>query len=93
MKPKDNKQAETAVESEPEVKQQERLPDEDRHLLELAVLNKKLALSQAEKALAENNAADQAYKYLVLQLYMKHGMNVTDGFDEHGNIHRNVKGK
>ncbi len=89
MKQKD--QVKEVVETE--TKPVECLPDEDKRALETATLNKKLALSQAEKALAENNVADISYKYLILQLYMKHGLTVADGIDEAGNIHRNAKGK
>lgn len=70
---------------------QERISDEDRHVLEMSKMNRKLALAQAEKALAENNAAEQAFKYLVLQLYMKYSLSGNDAIDENGFVHRNAK--
>ena len=69
--------------------QPEGLSVEDKHALELAKMNRKLALAQAEKALAENNGAENAFKYLVLQLYMKYGLNEADAIDENGVFHRN----
>lgn len=74
----------------PAVPTQEMLTDQDKVNLELAKMNRKLALAQAEKALAENNAAELSYKYIILQMYMKYGMTSEDALDEQGNIHRGV---
>lgn len=68
--------------------QSEVLSSEDKHVLEMAKMNRKLALASAEKALAENNSAELSYKYVVLQLYMKYGLSEADAIDEQGNILR-----
>lgn len=72
---------------------QETLLPEDKQVLEKAKLQRQLAVKEAEKALAENNAAELQYKYLILQLYMKYGMTALDALDEQGNIHRNYQQK
>ncbi len=69
---------------------QERMQDQDFQAFEMGKLTAKVALKEAEKALAENKAAELAYKYLVLQLAMKYGLTAADGFDDQGNIHRGV---
>lgn len=70
---------------------QEALSEHDKMVLEVAKMNRKLALANAEKALAQNNEAESTYKYLLLQLYMKYGMNTeTDALDEQSNILRNA---
>lgn len=66
----------------------EQLDAQDRHTLEMAKMNRKLALAAAEKALAENNSAEISYKYVVLQLYMKYGLTEADAIDEQGFVHR-----
>lgn len=71
----------------------EQLVPEDRHALEIAKMNRKLALSAAEKALAENNAAEISYKYVVLQLYMKYGLTEADAIDEQGFVLRGANSK
>lgn len=63
-----------------------RLADVDRMALELAKSNRKTALAQAEKALAQNETAELAYKYIVLQLYMKYGLTESDAISENGEI-------
>lgn len=66
------------------------LSEADKGALEMAKMNRKVALLSAEKALAENNASEMSYKYLVLQLFQKYGLTAADAIDEQGNIHRNV---
>lgn len=67
----------------------EKLSESDFNKLEMAKMNKRVALANAEKALAENNAAELAYKYVILELYYKYGLAAaTDALDEQGNIHR-----
>ena len=68
----------------------EKLSESDVNRLELAKMNKRVALANAEKALAENNSAELAYKYTVLELYMKYGLTAADALDEQGNVHRGV---
>jgi hypothetical protein len=74
--------------SEQDKKTVDKLLDSDRMLIELAKANKKLALANAEKALAQNETADVNYKYMVLQLYMKYNLSAQDTIDELGNIVR-----
>jgi hypothetical protein len=56
--------------------------------LELAKANRKVALAQAEKALAQNETAELGYKYVVLQLYMKYGLTELDAINENGLVVR-----
>ena len=63
-----------------------KLAEIDRMALELAKSNKKTALANAEKALAQNETAYLAYKYVVLQLYMKYGLTEVDAITESGEI-------
>lgn len=60
----------------------EKLEEVDRLALELSKANRKTALAQAEKALAQNETAELAYKYVVLQLYMKYGLTQADTINE-----------
>jgi len=81
---------ETQAMPAPAVKQHNpRIAEEDRLALELAKANKKAALAQAEKAMAQNETAELAYKYVVLQIYMKYGLTESDAFTESGEIIKN----
>lgn len=80
--------SEVLLGSSPAAPPQESLSDVDKVTLENGKLTRKLALSKAETALAENNAAEATYKYLILQLYMKYGMTQMDAIDDNGNILR-----
>jgi hypothetical protein len=64
------------------------IQDIDKMALELAKSRRHVALAQAEKALAQNETAEIAYKYVVLQLYMKYGLSETDAIDDNGKILR-----
>jgi len=66
-----------------------KLVDTDRLQLDLARANRKTALANAQKALAENEVAELNYKYLVLQIYMRYGLTDADAISETGEI---VKG-
>lgn len=67
----------------------EALSDNDKAVLEVAKLNRKLAIANAEAALAKNEASDLSFKNTVLQLYLKYGLDpALDGIDEQGNIQR-----
>jgi len=68
--------------------QKERLQETDRMALELSKANRKTALANAEKAIAQNETAELAYKYVVLQLYMKYGLTEQDAISEQGEILR-----
>ena len=63
-----------------------RLQEVDRMTLELAKASRKVALANAEKALAQNETSELAYKYVVLQLYMKYGLTEADAITEAGEI-------
>lgn len=78
---------ENVKEQEPVVSP-ERLAEVDRLALELAKSNRKTVLAQAERALAQNETAELAYKYVVLQLYMKYGLTEADAISENGEILR-----
>lgn len=67
----------------------EKISEEDRLNLELAKSNRKVALANAEKALAQNEASELNYRYVVLQLFMKYGLNPTaDLLREDGTVLR-----
>lgn len=67
----------------------ERISEEDRLTLELAKSNRKVALANAEKALAQNESSEVNYRYVVLQIFMKYGMNPNaDLLKEDGTVLR-----
>lgn len=68
---------------------QERLAEVDRLSLELAKAGKLTALAEAKTAIANNEKAELAYKYVILQLYMKYGLTAADAIKETGEILRN----
>lgn len=63
-----------------------KLLDIDRMALELARQQRATALAEARTALAQNEKAELAYKYVVLQLYMKYGLTDADAISETGDI-------
>ncbi len=63
-----------------------RLQEVDRLALELAKSKRQTALAEAKTALANNENAELAYKYVVLQLYMKYGLTERDAINEAGEI-------
>jgi hypothetical protein len=65
-----------------------KMAEEDRLALELAKSRRETALAVAKEALAKNENADLAYKYVVLQLYMKYGLSAQDALSEDGSIVR-----
>lgn len=67
----------------------EKISEEDRLNLELAKANRKVALANAEKALAQNESSEVNYRYVVLQIFMKYGMNPNaDLLKEDGTVMR-----
>lgn len=66
-----------------------RLTDMDRMALELARQQRLTALADARAAIAQNEKAELAYKYVVLQLYMKYGLTDADAISENGEIIKN----
>lgn len=66
----------------------EKLSDLDRMALELSKQQRQTALAEARTALAQNEKAELAYKYVVLQLYMKYGLTEADVISEDGAIVR-----
>lgn len=70
----------------------ERIVEVDRMALELAKSKREVALAEAKTALANNEKADLAYRYVVLQIYLKYGMNERDALSENGEIMRGGAG-
>lgn len=66
----------------------ERLQEVDRLALELAKSRRQTALAEAKTALANNETAELSYKYVVLQIYMKYGLNEKDAISEAGEVLR-----
>lgn len=66
-----------------------KLMDVDRMALELAKQRRQTALAEAKTALAQNENAELAYKYVVLQIYMKYGLTDADAISENGDIVKN----
>lgn len=66
----------------------EKMDETDRLTLELAKSNRKTALAEAQTALAKNENAELAYKLVVIQIYMKYGLNEKDAITEAGEIRR-----
>lgn len=66
-----------------------KLTDVDRMALELARQQRLTALADAKAAIAQNEKAELAYKYVVLQLYMKYGLTDADAISEAGDIVKN----
>ena len=66
----------------------EKIAEVDRMALELAKSKRETALAEAKTALANNEKADLAYRYVVLQIYLKYGMNDKDALSEAGDIVR-----
>ena len=67
---------------------QEKMQEQDRLALELAKSRRETALAQAKEAVAKNETAELAYKYVVLQLYMKYSLTQNDAISEAGDIVR-----
>lgn len=65
------------------------LMEVDKLTLDLAKEQRKTALAEAKTALANNEKAELAFKYVVLQLYMKYGLTDRDAISEQGEIIKN----
>jgi hypothetical protein len=72
-----------------EEKAVESISEVERLTLELVKMNRKLASSNAELALAKSELAELGYRYQVLQLYRKYNLSEKDGIDEQGQILKN----
>jgi|WetSurMetagenome_2_1015567.scaffolds.fasta_scaffold268181_1 hypothetical protein len=70
----------------------DKISEVDRMALELAKSKREVALAEAKAALANNEKAELAYKYVVIQIYMKYGLNATDALNENGEIMRGGAG-
>jgi hypothetical protein len=66
----------------------EKISDADRSALDLAKAKKQVALAEAKAALAQNENAELAYKYVVLQIYMRYGLTEADAIHEDGTVIR-----
>lgn len=83
-----DEKTENTVDVNPTAPAQERMADVDRMALELAKSRRETALAEAKTALAQNEKSELAYKYVVLQLYMKYGLTEADAITEAGEIVR-----
>lgn len=74
---------------------QEKLLDVDKMAIDLSKSRRETALAEAKAALANNEKAELAYRYTVLQVYMKYGLTANDAINENGDIIRGgaVQGK
>jgi hypothetical protein len=68
--------------------QKEFLSDSDRMALEMSKLKKQVATANAEKALAQNETAELAYRHVFLQICMKYGLTAADTLHEDGSFVR-----
>lgn len=66
-----------------------KLAEVDRLALDLAKERRQTALAEAKTALAKNENAELAFKYVVLQIYMKYGLTEADAISEQGDILKN----
>ena len=64
------------------------LEEADKATLNQAILNRKVALLQAEKVLAQHELAEMTFKYIKVQLFRKYGLNDNDQINEAGEIIR-----
>lgn len=77
------KKVENGVQDKTMEMPEERITDQDKHFLDMAIMQRKLAISEAR-------SAELAHNHIVLQLYMKYGMSVEkDMIDDQGVIKRN----
>jgi hypothetical protein len=63
-----------------------KLSDLDKMALDLAKEKRKTVLAEAKTAIANNDAAELGFKNVILQLYMKYGLNANDAINENGDI-------
>jgi hypothetical protein len=63
-----------------------KMSEEDRLNLELAKSRKETAMAMAKEAVAKSEVADIAYKYIILQLYMRYGLDQNDAISEDGSL-------
>jgi len=63
-----------------------KLSAEDKSVLDLAKSRRAEVKAQLETAVAKNDAAELAFRYVVLQLYMKNGLDSSDAISEDGSI-------
>lgn len=64
------------------------LSELDKMNLELARQKRLTTLAEAKAALAANDNSELSYKYTVLQIYLKYGLNEKDAINENGEIVR-----
>lgn len=66
----------------------ERMDETDRLSLELAKQQRLVANAEAKAALANTEKTELAYKYFILQVYMKYNLTAADAIKENGEIIR-----
>ncbi len=68
------------------------ISEEDRLKIELAKIKKQNAILNAQKAMAQSETAELAFKYTILQVYMKYGLGPDDIIDDStGKIQKSVE--
>lgn len=62
------------------------IEEADKAILSQASLNRRIALLQAEKILAQHELAEMTFKYIKVQLFMKYGLTANDQISETGEV-------
>jgi hypothetical protein len=65
-----------------------KLSDLDKMALDLSKARKDIVITEAKLAIAKSETAEWAFRYTVLQLYLKYNLDQTDTIDDQGNIIR-----
>jgi hypothetical protein len=66
----------------------QKITDEDKAVMELAKSRCETVLAQAKEAAAKAETADISYRYVILQIYHKSGLSISDALSENGEIVR-----
>jgi len=66
----------------------EKISEQDKLSITLGKLEKEKVYAQAEKAIAQNDLAEQKFKNLVLMLYLKYKLDMADQIQDDGTIVR-----
>lgn len=71
---------------------QEFLSEQDKYALEMVKMKRALAIANAEKALAQNEASEMTYNNAILRLSIKYNLHEHDLITEQGEIKRGPQG-
>lgn len=61
---------------------EEKISEEDRLKIELAKIKRQNSILNTQKAMAQSETAELAFKYTILQIYMKYGLGPEDTIDD-----------